>query len=331
MLNYIWLTLIVLGTGVAVYSDWRDISTDRYHNGEAVECAVAADAGSVESAGADGHGGTGTITIGATAYGAAYGQPLTGDLVQKARFLAHLPASGAGGSVSVEIIVDAATPRLWTDIQAAQKTDGFLRAMLRRDAAGGWMLVPDPVRFVRLNAVTNDGIIKYAKVAVELAIALIGIMSLWLGLMKIAERSGMVALLSRFLKPVTTRLFPDVPPDHPAMGAMLMNISANMLGLANAATPLGLKAMEELNTLNKKIGTATDAMCTFLVINTSSVQLIPATVIALRAAAGSTNPTEIIGPVIFATTINTLVGIGAVRLMSRMRIFRRQLEGEKKS
>ena len=190
-------------------------------------------------------------------------------------------------------------------------------------------MTPDQVRFVRLNAVTNDGIIKYAKVAVELAIGLIGIMALWLGLMKIAEQAGMVAVLSRVLKPVTTRLFPDVPHDHPAMGAMLMNISANMLGLANAATPLGLKAMEELNKLNKKVGTATDAMCTFLVINTSSVQLIPATVIAIRAASGSTSPTEIIGPVIFATTINTIVGIGAVKLFARMPIFRRQTEGGK--
>jgi spore maturation protein A len=180
--------------------------------------------------------------------------------------------------------------------------------------------------------VTNDGIQGYAKIAVELAIGLIGIMALWLGLMKIAEKSGMVAGLASVLKPVTMRLFPDVPPDHPAVGAMLMNISANMLGLANAATPLGLKAMEELNKLSKKAGTATDAMCTFLVINTSSVQLIPATVIAIRAASGSSNPTEILGPVLLATSINTVVGITAVRLLSRLPVFRRQLkEGGGKS
>jgi spore maturation protein A len=117
-----------------------------------------------------------------------------------------------------------------------------------------------------------------------------------------------------------------VPPDHPAMGAMIMNIAANMLGLGNAATPLGLKAMEELNRLNKKTGTATDAMCTFLVINTSNVQLIPATVIAIRAASGSANPTEIIGPVILATSINTLVGIVTVKLLARWSFFKRQLD-----
>ena len=215
----------------------------------------------------------------------------------------------------------------------AQKSTEFLSARARWErtpdtAAWTARLEFDPVRFVSMNAVTNDGIIKYAKTAVELAIGLIGIMALWLGLMKIAEQSGLVASIARGLRPVTTRLFPDVPADHPAMGAMIMNISANMLGLANAATPLGLKAMEELNKLNKKAGTATDAMCTFLVINTSNVQLIPATVIALRAAAGSANPTEILGPVIVATTVNTIVGVVTVKLLAKLPMFRRQLKVE---
>ena len=177
-----------------------------------------------------------------------------------------------------------------------------------------------------LQKVTNEGFINSAKVAVTLAIGLIGIMALWLGLMKVAEQAGLITRLSRIVRPVMTRLFPDVPPDHPAMGAMVMNISANMLGLANAATPLGLKAMEELNKLSRKAGTATDAMCTFLVINTSNVQLIPATVIAIRASAGSANPAEIVGPAIVATTISTLVGVITVRLLSRLKVYRRQLQ-----
>jgi spore maturation protein A len=119
-----------------------------------------------------------------------------------------------------------------------------------------------------------------------------------------------------------TRLFPDVPGDHPAMGAMIMNISANMLGLANAATPLGLKAMEELNKLNRKLGTATDAMCTFLVINTSNVQLLSATVIAIRASAGSSNPTEIIGPAIVATTLSTLIGVIVVKALAKLKYYK---------
>jgi spore maturation protein A len=181
-----------------------------------------------------------------------------------------------------------------------------------------------------LKKVTNEGFIGSAKTAVTLAIGLIGIMALWLGLMKVAEQSGLIGRISVIVRPVMTRLFPDVPPDHPAMGAMIMNISANMLGLANAATPLGLKAMEELNKLNRKLGTATDAMCTFLVINTSNVQVIPATVIAIRASAGSANPAEIVGPAIVATTISTVVGIITVRLLGRLGLYRRQLEQEEK-
>lgn len=179
--------------------------------------------------------------------------------------------------------------------------------------------------FPTINKVTNDGIVGSAKTAVTLALGLIGIMSLWLGIMKIAEQSGLVTKLAKILKPITTRIFPDVPAEHPAMGAMLMNISANILGLANAATPLGLKAMEELNKLNKKLGTATDAMCTFLVINTSNVQIIPATVIAIRAAAGSTNPTEILGPVLIATSVSTIVGVITVKLLAKLHVFKRQL------
>jgi len=183
-------------------------------------------------------------------------------------------------------------------------------------------------QFPTLNKVTNEGIVAPAKTAVTLAIGLIGIMALWLGVMRIAEQSGLIAKIAAAVKPIMIRLFPDVPADHPAMGAMIMNISANILGLANAATPLGLKAMEELNKLNKKLGTATDAMCTFLVINTSNVQLIPATVIAIRAAAGSANPTEIIGPVIVATTISTVAGVLVVKLLAKLKFYRDQLQPE---
>lgn len=186
-------------------------------------------------------------------------------------------------------------------------------------------LAPDAAantHYPNLSRVTNQGIIESAKKAVELAIGLVGIMALWLGVMKIAEQAGLITQLARVLKPITTRLFPDVPAEHPAMGAMIMNISANMLGLSNAATPLGLKAMEELNKLNKKLGTATDAMCTFLVINTSNVQLIAAPVIAIRVAAGSTNPTEFLGAAIVATTISTVVGVIAVKLLARLRVYR---------
>lgn len=168
-----------------------------------------------------------------------------------------------------------------------------------------------------INNVTNAAI-ESAKSAVELALGLIGVMALWLGIMKIAEDSGLIKLISKALKPIMIFLFPDVPETHPAMGAMIMNISANILGLGNAATPFGLKAMEELQKLNKYKDTATNAMVTFLAINTSSVTLIPATTIALLAAAGAPNPTEIIGPTIISTTISTTAAIIAAKSLQRL-------------
>jgi len=183
-------------------------------------------------------------------------------------------------------------------------------------------------QYPNLTKVTNEGIVGSAKKAVELAIGLVGIMALWLGIMKIAEHAGLIARLGKLLRPIMTRLFPDVPADHPAMGSMIMNISANMLGLSNAATPFGLKAMEELNKLNTKLGTATNAMCTFLVINTSNVQLIPAPVIAIRAAAGSANPTEILGPALLATALSTVIGVMVVKALAKLPVYRKQLEAE---
>jgi spore maturation protein A len=138
-----------------------------------------------------------------------------------------------------------------------------------------------------IDAVT-EAAINSAETAVELAIGLIGIMALWLGIMKIAEESGLVEVIAQFVRPITVKLFPNVPPNHPAMGSIVLNMSANVLGLGNAATPLGLKAMQELQELNPTEDTATDAMCMFLAINTSSVQLIlPATVVALMGVASS--------------------------------------------
>lgn len=175
-----------------------------------------------------------------------------------------------------------------------------------------------------LEAVTKAAI-DNAQSAFEMSLGLIGVMSLWLGLMKIAEESGIVEKLAKALRPITLRLFPDVPADHPAMGAMIMNLAANMLGLGDAATPLGLKAMQELQKLNPVKDTATDAMCMFLAINTSSVTLISATTIAVLAAAGSANPTEIIGPTIIATACSTTVGIIAAKLLSKLPRFRMQV------
>jgi spore maturation protein SpmA len=189
----------------------------------------------------------------------------------------------------------------------------WLALVLLAVAIGGWN--------DRLKDVTN-GAFDGAKTAVTIALGLIGIMALWLGVMRLAERAGLVQRIARGLRPIMRRLFPDVPPDHPAMGSMVMNMSANMLGLGNAATPLGLRAMRDLEALNPRPGVATNAMCTFLAINTSSVQLIPATAIAILAASGSTRPTAIVGTALLATLCAASVAIISVKLLEKLPIFR---------
>jgi spore maturation protein A len=328
MLNYIWLALISIGVGVAIWSDARDLSANTYRNGAQISVALE-HPGQWETPEPTSKTLPCTLVVAPGDFNAVYGASIKDTVRQRAEYVPGAN-EGEGASGALHVFVDDRTPGVWKDLFAAQRNPDFLLARVswpgQNSAHRRAEIVFDPVRFVKLNAVTNDGIIKYAKTAVELAIGLIGIMALWLGIMKVAEQSGLVSKLAGLLKPLTTRLFPDVPPDHPAMGAMIMNMSANMLGLANAATPLGLKAMEELNKLNKKAGTATDAMCTFLVINTSNLQLIPATVIAIRAAAGSANPTEILGPVIVATAVTMTVGITTAKLLARLPLFKRQLQ-----
>ncbi|MGD1937486.1 MAG: nucleoside recognition domain-containing protein [Cyanophyceae cyanobacterium] len=158
-----------------------------------------------------------------------------------------------------------------------------------------------------------------ARSAVELAIGLIGTMALWLGLLRVAEAAGMMAAIARAIKPIMVRLFPEVPAEHPAMSAIIMNISANALGLGNAATPMGLKAMKELDRLNPSKGTATDAMCLFLAINTSSVTLLPIEVITVRASAGSDNPAAIVLPSLVATACSTAAAIAGAKWMASRR------------
>jgi len=155
-----------------------------------------------------------------------------------------------------------------------------------------------------------------AKDAVTLAIGLIGPMALWLGLMKIAEAGGLLLSVARALRPLMVRLFPDVPAEHPAMAAMIMNMAANMLGLGNAATPMGIKAMAELERLSAEKGTATNAMCLFLAINTSSVTILPLGVITVRAAAGASAPASILVPSLLATILSTTVAIVASKLLA---------------
>jgi spore maturation protein A len=167
--------------------------------------------------------------------------------------------------------------------------------------------------------------------SVTIAIGLIGVMALWLGIMKIAEDSGLMSLLAKIIAPILKRLFPDVPAGHPALASITMNIAANMLGLNNAATPLGLKAMEDLEKLNDHPGTATNAMCTFLTINTAGLQIVPATMIGVMASAGSKDPTAIIGTTIAAACIALIAGIAAVKILEKLPIFSVARDAKRKS
>jgi len=161
------------------------------------------------------------------------------------------------------------------------------------------------------------GMIDTAEASVTLAIGLVGVMALFLGLMKVAEHGGLLVIIAKLLRPLMKRLFPEVPADHPAMGAMILNISANVMGLGNAATPFGIRAMQELDKLNPQKGTATNAMALFLAINTSSVTLLPTGVIALRAAAGSNDPAGIVPTTLVATICSTTVAIIMAKLLQR--------------
>jgi spore maturation protein SpmA len=187
-------------------------------------------------------------------------------------------------------------------------------------------IVAAAVLFAGLNgtaAEVGTAALDSAKGSVELAIGLIGYIALFLGLMKVVEAAGGLRFMSRMIRPVLVRIFPGVPPDHPAMGAMVMNIAANALGLGNAATPFGLKAMKELDTLNTEKGTATNAMVLFLAINTSGLALLPTGIIGLRALKGSADPAAIFPTTLMATSISTVVGITAAVMLSRLPFFAR--------
>ena len=164
-----------------------------------------------------------------------------------------------------------------------------------------------------------------SKTAFEISLGLTGVLALWLGIMKIGENSGLINALARFLSPVLCRLFPDIPKGHPVLGSIFMNMSANMLGLDNAATPLGLKAMERLQELNPKKDTATNPMIMFLVLNTSGLTIVPVGVMVYRAQLGAAQPTDVFVPILLATFVATLVGIIATSIYQKINLFNKTL------
>lgn len=174
----------------------------------------------------------------------------------------------------------------------------------------------------KIDMVTQS-IFSSAEKAVGIALSLISVMTFWLGMMKILEKSGFIQIIIFFLKPLAYWLYPGVPRKHKAMDSMLMNMGANLLGMGNAATPFGIKAMEQLQNLNNKPDTATDDMCTFLALNTAGLTLIPTTVIAIRTATGAQNPTDIIGTTIIASFCSTAVAIMVDRIFRYLKCWKK--------
>jgi spore maturation protein A len=326
MLNYIWIGLIAIGIVVAVGNDVNDEMRNTYRNGQSLEGTFTIEKvpGPMRTAW------EGTFVLSADAFNAFYGTAAVTSEIRQPLTVAELPT----GEKSVTLPLGPSSPEWWRNMAKAaaskDKLVGRLQAMTfdAEQKTARVTMVLEPIHYMRTKAVTQAAL-DYASTAVTIALGLIGIMALWLGVMKVADEAGLLKIVTRILTPVTKRLFPDVPPDHPAVAAMIMNIAANMLGLSNAATPMGLKAMEELNKLNPKVGTATNAMITFLAINTGGLILIPATAIAVRAAAGSANPGIIIGTSIFGATCATFAGVTAAKILQRLPRYRKDFEPEK--
>jgi spore maturation protein A len=327
VLNYIWLFLIVIALVVGIGTDINDEVKNTYQNDVPIEVTFlparifSRDTTRIE----------GQFILAAKQFNEFYRiQSQIEEIRQKV--VLSLSSNKTG---TFYLSCTEETPAFWKQMaQSSSVKDKLTGKVDRMEVSDGFgstkaTIVLEPIRYVKLKAITQAAI-DFANIAVEIAIGLIGVMALWLGLIKVAEEAGLVKLLTRLLTPITKRLFPDVPSDHPAVGAIIMNTAANMLGLSNAATPIGLKAMEELNKLNPKKGTATNAMITFLAINTGGLILIPATAMAVRAAVGSTNIGIIIGTSIFAAGCATVTGIIASKIFQRLPKYHRELNGDKK-
>lgn len=317
MLNYIWLALLILGIGAALSTDLLYKSQNKFRNDQPlpvqIEFKVPFDSTVDKSYDVN-------LVVKKESFNKFYKENIDEDI--------SIPAK-----VSVKIdddkntlffLVDKSSPQIWRDMASVSGKPEDLTGTIKFRSFDGTtsaaaFVVLEEVSFIKMKEVTNSAL-DYAGTAVNIALGLIGIMALWLGVMKVAEEAGLIKIIARALKPVTKLLFPDVPSDHPAMGSIIMNISANMLGLGNAATPFGLKAMEELDKLNPAKGTATNAMCTFLAINTAGMTLIPATAIAVRAAAGSSDPAIIIGTSLFGAFCATVAGLTAVKILEKFPI-----------
>ncbi len=302
MLNYVWIGLVLIGVLAAASTDIYDASTNRYRNGQPFELQYNSTTAM-----------NGTVSYSREYYDKFYGVDVDSPDTISCR------ADLTGNFIN--IYTDNDSPKIWRIVAKTDDNSKLITAKVLSQHGNMMTILLPTTSLVKTKAVL-DAVISYSELAVKIALGLIGVMAFWLGIMKLAEDSGMIKIIARVLKPVMVRIFPDIPPDHPAIGAMIMNMAANMLGLNNAATPLGLKAMEHLESLNTHKGTATNAMITFLAINTAGLTLIPATAIAVRAALGSKDPTIILMTSFFGAGLATIAGIAAAKILQRLKIYR---------
>lgn len=314
MLNYVWLSLLFLGLASALFIDISDLAQNKYKNDVPLSVTIKTN-GENNKNSFDCE-----IQIPEQKFNNFFSSDVSNDV--------SIDAVGSftedKKAIQLYIKTNNNTPEEIIKVAEASGKDDDILARANIISVNDSLsytskLYFEKISFLSMKKVTNDAI-GIAGTAVEIALGLIGIMAMWLGVMKVAEQAGLIKIIASWLRPVTKRLFPEVPPDHPAVGSMVMNISANMLGLGNAATPFGLKAMEELESLNPNKGTATNSMVTFLAINTAGMTIIPATAIAIRAAAGSADPTIIIATSLFGSTCATITGVTVAKLFEKFPI-----------
>ena len=253
MLNYIWITLLFLGIGAALSTDIINKTENKYRNNDPITVVLQSDSAFHKYPGKQT---SARLTVSKNNYTKLYNENIDQDL----NFPCAVTYNNKSNNYAVHFLIDKNYPSKWQDIASASGDNNDISGSIiinriLNDSSAEASMVLEEVSFLKMKEITNAAL-EYSGKAVNIAIGLIGVMALWLGIMKIAESAGLINLIASWMKPFTKRLFPDVPSDHPAMGAMIMNMSANMLGLGNAATPFGLKAMEELDSINPNIGTA---------------------------------------------------------------------------
>lgn len=311
MLNYIWAGLIVSSFVFALGYDVRDIAGDRYRNGQPLPVALEFPDGYDPAAR--------RVPVEIRIAPGQYASFYRTDQAPAASYPGYLLQTREG--TQLRFAAGATLPEpLATIGKVSRSRDEELQGRLVGFTPSGQTagVVFEPVRFVKLNAIAAAAL-DFARTAAEIALGLIGVLALFLGLLKIAEHAGIVHALVRVVRPVLRPLFPEVPADHPALGMIALNLTANVFGLGNAATPFGIKAMEELQKLNPTEDTATNPMVMLLAINTASVQLVPP--VLLLALLGL-QINRLIFPIIITTALSLIIAIVAVRVFGRLPGFR---------